>query len=154
GVAFRLLALILVVERGGDRMVGVVDLLHEVRNRKLELVGPKPSGLVFRRETVPRAEIEQDVGGLGDQELAGLEERRRKRRMVLPFAFEHRNDRVVAALARDVDIVSARLFEREPDVFAAALDLGPVVELVAHGLPPCRTTLPRIPPTLHARLSV
>ncbi len=40
-----------------------------------------------------------------------------------------------AALLRhssDIDVVRAALFQREADEFTAALDLGPVVELVAH----------------------
>jgi hypothetical protein len=45
---------------------------------------PQPSGLVAGREAEPPAEVEQDVGGLADDELAGLEERRRKRRALRP----------------------------------------------------------------------
>src|SRR5207253_10553369 len=38
----------------------------------------------------------------------------------------------LASPARHVDIVGAGLFQRQPDEFAAALDRGPVIELVAH----------------------
>src|SRR5208283_4029096 len=34
--------------------------------------------------------------------------------------------------SRDVDVIRARLLEREPDKFAASLDARPVVELVGH----------------------
>jgi hypothetical protein len=37
----------------------------------------------------------------------------------------------------DVHVVGAGFFERQPDEFASALNLGPVIELVAHrGSPP------------------
>ena len=38
----------------------------------------------------------------------------------------------LASPARDVEVVGARLFQRQADEFAAALDRRPVVELVAH----------------------
>ncbi len=75
-------------------------------------------------------------GGLGDHQFAGLEERRRKRRAVDPVPLEqvpHR--RYALALPRqtyDIQVVGARLLEREPHKFAAALYVGPVVEFIAH----------------------
>src|SRR5262245_54963586 len=113
--------------------MGVVNLFDKVRDRELQLMRPQPARLVLGRETMARAEIEQDVRGLADQEPASLQERRRERRIFLALAFEQRHDRTVAALPPAVHVVGARLLEREPDVFAASLDLGPIVELIAHG---------------------
>src|SRR4029450_4629342 len=95
------------------------------------------------------AEIEEDVRRLGDQEPARLQERRRERRMLLALAFEQRHDRTIAALPADVDVVGARLLEREPDVFAAPLDLGPGGELIADGESPCHR---KCNPTLPVRV--
>src|SRR5262249_52750436 len=76
------------------------------------------------------------VGGLGDDELAGLEERRRKWRTRAASTldeFHHRGNAALAGPARHVDIVGARLLQRQADELAAALDRRPVIELVAHG---------------------
>src|ERR1700756_3713323 len=100
---------------------------------------PQPSGLVARRKAEPPAEIKQDVGGLADDELAGLEERRRKRRTRAASAldeFHHRGNAALAGPARHVDVVGARLLQCEADELAAALDRRPVIELVAHEI--CR----------------
>ena len=96
---------------------------------------PQPPRLVARRKPEAPAEIEQDVGGLADDELAGLEERRRERRARDARAVDelhHRRHAALAAPARHVDIVGARLFQREPDELAAPLDRRPVIEFVAH----------------------
>src|SRR5262245_28968994 len=132
-IAVRFLALVFVVERRPDRVVGVVNLLDEVRDGELQLMGPQPPRLVLGREAMARTEIEQDVRGLADQEPASLEERRRERRVFLALAVEQRHDRTISALAPNVEVIGARLLEREPDVFAAPLNLGPVIELIAHG---------------------
>src|SRR6185436_1607817 len=120
--------------------MGVVNLFDKVRDRELQLMRPQPARLVLGREAMTRAEIEEDVRGLADQEPASLQERRREWRMFLALAFEQRHDRSVAALPPDVHVIGARLLEREPDVFAASLDFRPVVELIAHGGSPCRGT--------------
>src|SRR5262249_50162922 len=80
--------------------------------------------------------IEEDVGGLREPQFAGLEERRRERRRCHAAA-AHQIHHVVFALAvtRDVDVIGARLLEREPHELAAALDLRPVIELIAHRPP-------------------
>jgi len=61
--------------------MGVVDEHHEIGDRELQLVHhnfPASS-----RGASPGARrVEQNVGGLGDDELAGLEEGRRERRML------------------------------------------------------------------------
>src|SRR5262245_64741169 len=114
-------------------MMGVVNLFNKVRDRELQLMRPQPARLVLGREAMTRPQIEEDVRSLADQEPASLQERRREWRIFLALAFEQRHDRTVASLPRDVDIIGARLLEREPDVLAASLDLRPIVELIAHG---------------------
>src|SRR5262249_56086455 len=82
------------------------------------------------------AEVEEDVGGLADDELAGLEERRRKRRTRVASTFDefhHRGNAALAGPARHVDVVGARLLQCEANELAAPLDRRPVIELVAHG---------------------
>src|SRR5262249_14075621 len=89
----------------------------------------------------PPAEKKQDVGGLADDPLARLEERWRKRRMRAASAldeFHHRGNAALAAPARHVDVVGARLLQRETDELAAPLDRRPVIEFVAHGRRPFR----------------
>ena len=96
---------------------------------------PQPSGLVAWRQPETPAEVKENVRGLGDDELAGFEERRREWRARDATAvdeLQHRRQAALAAAARHVDIVGARLLQRQPDEFAAALDRWPVVELVAH----------------------
>src|SRR6516165_303050 len=53
GSAFRGAALLLVVEIGRDRMMGVVDLDHEVGNGERQLMDPQPVRLVARRKPKP-----------------------------------------------------------------------------------------------------
>src|SRR5882724_2316056 len=118
--------------------MGVVNLLDKVRDRELQLMRPESARLVLGREAMARAEIEEDVRGLADQEPASLQEWRRERRIFLALAFEQRHDRIVAALPPDVHVIGPCLLEREPDVFAASLDLRPVVELIAHDGSPCQ----------------
>src|SRR6516165_8579007 len=136
-------ALLFVIEVAGDRMMGVVDQHHEVGDGELQLMHPQPSGLVAGREAEPPAEVKQDVGGLADDELAGLQKRRRKRRTRAASGldeFHHRGNAALAGPARHVDIVCARVLQGEADEFAAALDRRPVIELVAHGRGPSAHT--------------
>src|SRR3546814_9932454 len=58
--------LLLVVELLGQRVVDVVPLDQEVGHRHLQLVGPVLSRFARRREGVPLAQEQQDVGGLRD----------------------------------------------------------------------------------------
>src|SRR5436190_8282384 len=53
--------------------------------------------------------------------------------MLLALTIDQFIDHAVAAPARDIDIVGARLLQREADKFAASLNPRPVVKLVAHG---------------------
>src|SRR6202050_302456 len=134
-------ALLLEIEPARHRMMGVVDIHDEVGNGELQLMRPQLSGLVARREIQPLPEIEQNIRSLRDDELAGFEKRRRVRRpraaLVLEY-LHHRRHAAPARPARDIDVIGAGLFEREADEFAAALDAGPVIKLVAHASPATR----------------
>src|SRR6266480_6597107 len=93
---------------------------------------PELAGLRLRRQPVPRSQIEQDVSGLPDHELSIFEERRREgRRSLARFHHSHHRGHAVAT-ARDIGVAGARLFQREADIFAAALNGWPVIELVTH----------------------
>jgi hypothetical protein len=61
--------LILVVESGADRVMGVVDLGGEVGERKLQGVTPQPIRLARRRQTQARFEKGQDIGDMRDLDL-------------------------------------------------------------------------------------
>src|SRR4051794_41972847 len=61
-------------------MMGVVRLVHKIGDRQLQLMRPQPARFVPRCEAVVSAEVEQDVGGLSDDQFPRLQERRRKRR--------------------------------------------------------------------------
>ncbi|MGY3468603.1 hypothetical protein ACVW0I_005474 [Bradyrhizobium sp. LM6.11] len=117
-------------------MMGVVNLDHKVGDRELKLMQPELAGLRLRGEGVAGAEIEQDVGGLADDEFSRFEKRRRKgrRALVRVHHLHHRSHAV--RTARHVDVGRPRLFQRQPHIFAAALDLGPIVEFVLHGRGP------------------
>src|SRR4051812_21826351 len=71
----RFLFLIFVIEGGRDRVMRIVGLQHEIGDRQLDLMRPKPAGFVLRREIVPAAEIEENRRGLPDDEIAIPEER-------------------------------------------------------------------------------
>ena len=64
---FRLL--VLVIEIAAQRMMRVVGLPDEIGDGKLDLVDPKPLRRVSGSEAVPVAEIQQDGGGLADQDI-------------------------------------------------------------------------------------
>src|SRR5690349_10109085 len=121
-------------------MMGIVNLFDKVRDRELKLMRPEASRLILGREAMTRPQIEEDVRSLADQEPASLQERRSKWPIFFALAFEQRHDRTVASLPPDVAVIGTRRLEREPDVLAASLDLGPIVELISHGGSPCHRT--------------
>src|SRR5712691_2880259 len=148
GAALRGRALLFVIEPARDRMMGVVDVGDEIGDGELQLMRPQRAGFVARRKPKTRAEVEQDIRGLADDEPAGLQERRRIGRMRDAPAVEelhHRRYAALASPARHVDVVGARLLQREADEFAAALDGRPVIELVAHGDAPSVADLTFLP---------
>jgi hypothetical protein len=109
-----------------------VNFQHQIRYRELQLVQPEFAGLRLRRQPVARSQIEQDVGGLPDHELSVFEERRREGRRSFPRFHHARHRSHAVAKARDVGVAGARLFQREADIFAAALNHWPVIKLVTH----------------------
>jgi len=91
----------------------------------LQLVHPQAARVGARRQAVLLAQVEQDVGHLADDQLAGLQEGRREGRIFLDV--ERRHQQVDPAFAaRHVDVVGARFFQRQADEFAAALDARPI----------------------------
>jgi hypothetical protein len=140
----RLVQLVFVVEAARDRMVAVVHLDHPVHDRQLLGVKLGATGFVHGREPQLGAEVVQDRGRLRDDELARLQERRRKRAL--------RREQALHAChalrgARDVDVARAGVFEGEAHELAAPLDLGPVIQLVFHGASPEAPPLPPTPPS-------
>src|SRR6267378_862201 len=125
--------LVLVIEAAADRVMGIVHLDQPVGDGELQLVQPQPAGLAPGRKAQAGPEVEEDVRGLRDQQLARAQERRRERRPLDRRALEHVLHRLHAArTTRDVDVVGARVLEREADELAAALDGRPVIERVFH----------------------
>src|SRR5579871_4724375 len=72
----RLAPLLSEVKITRDRVVGIVNLRHEVGDRELELMQPEPAALVPGSEPVARTEVLQDVRRLSDQRASRLEEGR------------------------------------------------------------------------------
>src|SRR6267143_4764095 len=136
GAALRFGLLVLVVEGAPDRVVRVVRFDQPVGDGELELVRPDPGCLAFRHEAVARREPEEDVRSLRDHQLPRFQKWRSERQTSVGFAFHEAHQRRNAALRqpRDVHVVGARYFQCEPHEFSAALDRGPVIELVAHGV--------------------
>src|SRR5215831_6926225 len=115
----------------------VVNFLHEIGDRELQLMQPEPARLVARRKLQARPETEQNIGDLRDHQLSRLEKWRREWRTLVARAVHHRHHLVHAArLARDIVIGCAGIFQREPDEFAAALNFRPIEQLIAHGTTP------------------
>src|SRR5262252_6379071 len=114
----------------------VMDLDHEVGDRKLQLMRPQSSGVIARSKPMTHTEEEKDVRRLADDERAALEERWRKRGMLDAFAVKECHHRWHGAtliwLARHIDIALASLFEREADEFTAPLNCGPIVQFIPH----------------------
>src|SRR5258708_13190596 len=92
---------------------------------------PEPSGFRLWCQPMARSEIEQDVGGVPDQKFTGFEKRRGKWRRAAP-RLHHLHHRPHAMLARDIGVTPAGLFQREADIFAAALNGGPGIEALPH----------------------
>src|SRR4051794_13257727 len=62
--------LVLVIKARCDRMMGVVDLAHEVRDRELELTGRDATSLAGGHEAETRRQRLEDVRGLEEREAA------------------------------------------------------------------------------------
>src|SRR6478752_5224914 len=79
GVVQCFFLLVFIIEAGGNRMVGVVNLLDEICHRQLQAMRPKPPGFRFWRQVEAWAQKLKDVGGVADDDTAGLENRWCKR---------------------------------------------------------------------------
>src|SRR5690348_14655346 len=102
-------------------MMRVVNFLHEIHCRELQLMHPEPPRLALGRETMPRTEIKKDVCRLRDDQPASLQKRRSVRRRLRALHQPHHlADAVLAAC--DVDIIRLALLQRETNEFATALD--------------------------------
>ena len=112
--------------------MGVMRFDDQVGERELELMRPQSPRLGLGREVVAFAEEQQDVRGLRDKALAGLEEWRRKGRICDVALEQCEHARFAFGGTGDIDVTCASLFEREPHKFAASLNRSPVIELVAH----------------------
>ena len=128
---FGLFALIPVVEVVRNRVMGIVHLGDQIGDGQLQLMGPKTPRLARRRQSVPAAEEEQDVGGLADHQLAGLEEGRCERRFMEPPAV-HQAQHAVQVASRHIDVVRTRFLQGQANEFATPLDRRPVMKLVSH----------------------
>ena len=74
------LLLVFVIELARNRVMGVVDFGDEVGDRQLQAVGEEGELLRARGEAEFRSQIGQDIGDMGDDEIAVPEERRREGR--------------------------------------------------------------------------
>src|SRR5262249_1049001 len=129
-------ALLLEVKPTRDRMMGIVNSIHEIRNRELQLMRPQTRGFIARRKFQPRSEKQQYVRGLRDGNPARLQKRRRiGRARRPPVRHELRHGRQPGfAAPRNIDVISAGFFQRQANKLTAALDRWPVVELITHEL--------------------
>src|SRR2546423_8896264 len=70
GTSPRFGLLVLVIEARGNRVMHVVRFVDNIGDRQLQLMCPEPPGLVARREAMAGAEVEKDVCGLRNQDIA------------------------------------------------------------------------------------
>src|SRR5258708_36004243 len=112
-------------------MMGVMNFKNKIRHGQLQLMHPEPSGFRLWCQPMARSEIEQDVGGVPDQKFTGFEKRRSKWRRAAS-RLDHLHHRPHAMLPRDIGVTRTDLFHREADIFAAALNGGPGLELIPH----------------------
>ena len=130
----RLVLLLVIIERHAKRMMDVVNFADEIGDGQLQPVCLEPSGFVLRRQPKPAAEIEQDIGDMGDDDIAVLQEGRCEGRESRRLVFHHRHHPPHAAVrAGDVDVVGTRLLQRETNELAAAWNAIPIKELIGHG---------------------
>jgi hypothetical protein len=121
--------LLLVRFLDGDRMVRVVRLGDEVRDRHRDRRRGESAAFVVRREPVALAEPARDQRRLRDHDVGGAQHRWGERvgRQLPGERFRHD---LVALLASDIDVGLRRVLEHEPHELAATLDSRPVEQLV------------------------
>ena len=102
------------------------DLVHEIGDRQLQLMRPEPAGFGGRGEVVTRPEIEEDIGGLADQQLPRSQKRRGEGRMLDLLAVEQAQHRTLATrFPGDIDIVGPGLLQRQANKLATPLNRRP-----------------------------
>ncbi|GAE50525.1 hypothetical protein XPU_2057 [Xanthomonas arboricola pv. pruni str. MAFF 311562] len=126
--------LVFVIQAGGDRMMAVVHLGHQVGDGQLQLQCLDALCVRVRHQLQLRSDDMQDRRNLRNHRVAGLEEGRRERLRAGLVAFQKGIHHLIAFDTRHVGVVGAGVFQCEPDEFAAALQAGPVVELIVHAL--------------------
>src|SRR5437867_4126821 len=99
---------------------------------------PEPARFAFRYETQPGREELENVGSLGNQQLAGFQKRRGKRWMFQRRVFEefHNPGTAEVWITRDVDVIRAGIFQRKTNELVAPLDRRLIVQFITHGSPP------------------
>ena len=118
-----------------ERVVSVKGLEVEIEDGELQLMGPKPSRLIRRREFQALAEEEKNVRRLRDQPLPHLQDRRcegRSRDAAGGEDLENRWHAPGLRQDRHVVVVRTGFLECQADELTASLDAGPVIELVGH----------------------
>src|SRR5919106_1017468 len=99
---------------------------------------PEAARFAFRHETQPGREELENVGGLGNQELAGFQERRGKWGMFQRRVFEEFHDPGTAEvrIAGDIDVIRPGIFQRKANELATPLDRRLIVQFITHESPP------------------
>src|SRR5262249_50864066 len=98
-----------------------------------QLMGQYRARLVHRRQPVMTAEIEQDIGGLRDDQFPCLQKRWREGRVLAAGLAEEAHHCLLAAGPPcNIGIFGAGFLQSQADKFAAPLYPGPVIELIRH----------------------
>jgi hypothetical protein len=122
-------------------MMRIVNLRNEIGDRQLQLMGPQPTRLCARRQTVALPKEQKDIRGLADDKAAGSEKRRRewRARDRLPIEkLQHGRDATSFPFRapRKVGIIGTCLFEGQAHELAPSLNGRLIIELIAHRLFP------------------
>src|SRR5690554_1204567 len=131
----RRIHLFLVVEIGRDRVMDRVNLGDEVGDVELELDQVKIGFQVAGAEVVAIGEDRKDVRGLADAEIIVDDQVRRREGLETAAADHVLDERFGAAFAGHVLVFNLGGFKCEADELAAAGNLWPIPELVAHAAP-------------------
>lgn len=115
----------------------VVCLADGVRNRELDLVCPDAIGFACSHQLEPWPQVQQNRRGLADHALAVDQHRAGKRwtqsRLVVQTMQQGRQPLPRCRVAaRNIGVRRTDRFQRQADKFPAALQAGPVVELIGH----------------------
>src|SRR5262245_55104814 len=98
---------------------------------------PEAACFVAGSEYQTWTQVKQNIGDLPYDQFAGLQEGRCKWGALVARAIQHRHHTVHAAgFSSDILVGGTRILQRKPHKFAATLDLGPVEELITHGITP------------------